>query len=1841
MKSIFNLVAKHLLSVAAFVFLYAGAWAQAKVTVGSEISASDSLVLEVRGVDDASVNATPVERTSPNGKQLYCAYDIDITKDGREWQPEPEQPAMVTMQDPNFADGQMLDIYHEGANGLEFVATVASENGKITFPAHSFSVYIVAQAENYNRLKVILHQADGNVVTIWVKKLDLDRDTNVFNRIVYNPGMGTPAAGVKCLGWIAKENYDAADVSSAMTYDAVRDSISTRLSRTSVTDGTELHFYTMLFKSYTVTYVADSAIINTHYMPFRVSDENPVMSYTVNTAYTPRSNTEKFAGWLVASSEYGQNIEDHPGDNHNYVNGTEIRIKGDVVFNVNVIGGHWLIYHENGKGATYKAADFVKSGENTEAPSIDMMRLGYTFVGWYDRGPVGWTETHDTVGEPRGNLFSFGRQLTANTHVFAKWNPKTTAGYSVIIWKQNVDGHGYDFDTVISLSGTVGQNINTVSSVGTGNGMYARINGRNYTGTEISGRNYTGFHLDRFDQNVKINTEGNAVLNVYYDRNRYTLHFQVEGNTWNYVESTSTSDGYYYIPNGSGGYTEVRLYRNDNRWWRTRRSVGSWWSSSYEYSDEYVGPIYERTKWYDIKTITALYEQDISTNFPIQGTNGVDYTGYVWEPQNSSIFASGDVPSLDAMREENTVFHAKKYGSGTTIHMYYYTEALGSTSIQYQGRYFDEHQHVKIFTNGGINSTEDEDFINILGYDKLTSDPRYGSDGTVSLNSGNRYTIKFYYTRKFYTVNYMDGAYYDGDGNPLDEIRQGQLDMSTDIAYGADVSSCGNYRPDAAHTPAGFVFEGWYSDQVCTQRYEFTKMPEGGITVYAKWRQIQYRVFLHPNITQTEAPHLSWGSSGQTTNFRIDYGGKISAPNGVCDDYDFIGWYTDEDFMNPFSEIAVTLNDGNTTTYNKGTDYTDPMDKWGQLGADPWNSDARGYNGGDRFWITRKYDLYGRWRAKLPGAKGIIVVYTGNNGTEFNDTASSLYQDNVDAIAKVAPTHSDANKEFSYWVLQRYDNGTGSYVDMDTILPNTPFKVRKSNAKVVVSEWCDPDNNTDISTTEDATHSMISKATYTVKLRAVYMDKEEESPEYTFIQWFRNDGTADIEHTDGNINTSISTLGINVAVAPPAAPTRAGYIFKGWYKSDNGTGAAISGCDPEFLYYDNATNKYYRESTYTNRADSVAADEYSPIEYLYAIWEPKVEFDIAPICKGDQIVLPTTTTNGVDLSRGSWSWTVPAGSGSISGSTYTASTDATSVTLTFRPDYSETCAHETGIPVSIQALDLSVSDDFDYIWKGGAASSERDWNTASNWYVYNRNNHTYSVATVLPEAAKNIYVGDYNCKANLDPMVGVAEAYAKDITIASGASLTIPEGKTLNIAGNLDIAADATFSADNTNSKVVFNGSSDQSINRPVTFRDVKFAQTGVHQITIPEMMTVTGKATFEKGIVNANATFNNDASAEFADGARYNSYVSGTVTKKGNAESFTFPLGDDGVLGAFTTKIANNTDDGVSIKFNHKRDGNGTGFSIEDNYPRWWNINDMCAGSNALPRFDHVSNYEYWKVVDMGDETSLSAITLKVDASNQLEHFNHTFNGRDNEKIYAAAHFDCWKNIGGPAEALQNSNQTITVSVSSISRSRGGNFDGIITLGSIDHNTVLPIELTSFSATCDGHSTLVEWTTATEKNNDYFSLERSDDAINFTEIARIAGAGNSIERLDYSYTDFGVHGGDNYYRLVQVDYDGTRTASEIIVANCSDMPTEEPEVVAYPNPFNSDLTVELENFGDRPARIDVYDVLGRLVYTEEVAASQNDYQTVLHLGGLSDATYTVRVATSDFVINRKVVKHQ
>jgi hypothetical protein len=722
--------------------------------------------------------------------------------------------------------------------------------------------------------------------------------------------------------------------------------------------------------------------------------------------------------------------------------------------------------------------------------------------------------------------------------------------------------------------------------------------------------------------------------------------------------------------------------------------------------------------------------------------------------------------------------------------------------------------------------------------------------------------------------------------------------------------------------------------------------------------------------------------------------------------------------------------------------------------------------------------------------------------------------------------------------------------------------------------------------------------------------------------------------TDEPEITSISTPaavcdGETLSLSTPTVTNHGAVVSaQGWQISANGSTYSSFNSSTAVTYSQNGNYiRYYA----TNTCGTV----YSNTIQITVNDRPSVSPITAPdaICVGEPLDLttPTVTPNGSSITAEGWE---------ISSSQNGTYTPFTNSNLQQNQDgyyirYTATNAcgssSNTGVQITVNAPSISITSTYDYVWRGGTSN----WNIASNWYEYN--NGTYTVASALPTEAKNYYIalgGTGTCLNDVQQAYMNSDATVNTIEIAPGAEVHIQENVTLQLAGS--IINNGTFVADNS-STIELNGAADQTLTSAMEFGNVTFAQTANNKkIIAPHGITVHGLATFTKGVVVGDMTFVTGATTA---GANLASHVDGRVTKFGNG-AFTFPTGSNGVLGTMEATIVNNSRAGVNLRFNNaSADGHGYSTEAPDNYPRWWSINDMCSSDDAN-RFEHVSNFEFWQLNGISGSASLSSITLKVDADVATAHFHDgaTANGI-NANINAAAHYDCWKNIGGTAN-VENEGKTITVTgISSINYTRSGAFDGIVTLGSKTEAIVLPIELTSFTATCDGKSALVEWTTATERNNNYFIVEHSDDAINFTEVARVASAGNSIEPLDYSYTDYGIHGGDNYYRLVQVDYDGTRSVSDIVVVNCIENAAGEPDVLAYPNPFYGELTLELDNFDNRPARIDVYDMLGKLIYTDKVASPQNFYETVLNLSNLPPATYTVRVSTADFVINRKVVK--
>ncbi|WP_139925466.1 T9SS type A sorting domain-containing protein [Hymenobacter sp. DG01] len=141
-----------------------------------------------------------------------------------------------------------------------------------------------------------------------------------------------------------------------------------------------------------------------------------------------------------------------------------------------------------------------------------------------------------------------------------------------------------------------------------------------------------------------------------------------------------------------------------------------------------------------------------------------------------------------------------------------------------------------------------------------------------------------------------------------------------------------------------------------------------------------------------------------------------------------------------------------------------------------------------------------------------------------------------------------------------------------------------------------------------------------------------------------------------------------------------------------------------------------------------------------------------------------------------------------------------------------------------------------------------------------------------------------------------------------------------------------------------------------------------------------------------------------------------------------------------------------------------------------------------------------------------------------------------------------------------------------------------------------LPVELAHFGAALRGQAVAVNWETSSERNSAYFTVERSPDARSFEPLGRVAAAGTSTTTRRYSFTDTEPLAGTAYYRLHQVDINGTHTYSPVVpVRNGAALLG-----VVYPNPVTSELNIRLRTPVAGPVSLRILDATGRVVWQEQ-----------------------------------------
>lgn len=187
--------------------------------------------------------------------------------------------------------------------------------------------------------------------------------------------------------------------------------------------------------------------------------------------------------------------------------------------------------------------------------------------------------------------------------------------------------------------------------------------------------------------------------------------------------------------------------------------------------------------------------------------------------------------------------------------------------------------------------------------------------------------------------------------------------------------------------------------------------------------------------------------------------------------------------------------------------------------------------------------------------------------------------------------------------------------------------------------------------------------------------------------------------------------------------------------------------------------------------------------------------------------------------------------------------------------------------------------------------------------------------------------------------------------------------------------------------------------------------------------------------------------------------------------------------------------------------------------------------------------------------------------------------------------------------------------------------------MGTLD--APLPVELISFTAVSEKDASILNWSTASEKNNYGFYVERSGIERSWETVGFVAGNGNASNIIHYEYTDFNVFdqakmSATFYYRLKQVDYDGTYEYSDVkIVRFESNVKEAGLEVEIYPNPASDFLNIKIHNSTEN-ARYQFYNLDGRIVNESNLTG----FNSTIDISNLTKGIYQLIIIDNNKIVN-------
>lgn len=475
---------------------------------------------------------------------------------------------------------------------------------------------------------------------------------------------------------------------------------------------------------------------------------------------------------------------------------------------------------------------------------------------------------------------------------------------------------------------------------------------------------------------------------------------------------------------------------------------------------------------------------------------------------------------------------------------------------------------------------------------------------------------------------------------------------------------------------------------------------------------------------------------------------------------------------------------------------------------------------------------------------------------------------------------------------------------------------------------------------------------------------------------------------------------------------------------------------------------------------------------------------------------------------------------------------------------------------------------------------------SGTWGVTSTNN--FSATGGFPTILGNLDIGGTtstqavalinDCSNSLIPVAG-------NVTIRLGSSFAIGGATNgavgLDIKGNLIV--DGTLSHSNASftnlsRTIQFSGTGSQSISGSgsITSINTLVLNNASSDVTLSKPLPISSTITFTNGnLITTAVNLPTLANGATVTGASNNSYVDGpiAVTFTANA-TFTFPTGSAGYYRPIALS-------GMA--------GTGTSVFTAEHFNTGPNqASPVMSETSVGTGIHHVSAIEYWKLAKTGTRTARINIgwTAPYNASDVTNLLTLRLASWDGS---------IWQDVAATTAG--------TVSSGSLTSSAAPTNYIAFSLASNLGDNPLPITLVEFIGKPMPIGNVLDWTSSSEKNNDHFSVERSQDMQHFEAIGEVKGNGSTEALSHYRFTDKHPLAGINYYRLRQFDFDGSNALSNIIAI---DAKSAVKTYTLANDAANQQLLLRLQA-SESIGEVTIIDLLGRKRMSQILAAGQEE----------------------------------